>query len=244
VSITEIDKAIEKINLYEAEYTYYSEEADKKSKALTKVESKIIGYNLQIAVLSGLGPFGKGLASLFAAALEVLYTQLAELNNQYWEAIKGMEIFAGAINSEVSNLESTLENSRALVVSYNQKTNKAGIVHKNSNSYRGTQAIYEIKVNGKTYKFGKADATKKSEIDGKKLPKRTADQMKGLYAEYGKKNVSVTVIFEKKNITTKEIKRIETGKILQHLKKHGTIPYGNRGHMKYGPLDKKPIPKK
>ena len=55
-------------------------------------------------------------------------------------------------------------------------------VHKNSNSYVGPQGVYEIKVDGQTHKYGKADMTNTSATTGQ--PTRLQSQLNKLKLQY------------------------------------------------------------
>lgn len=155
--------------------------------------------------------------------------------------MKSLEYFTGQQDIEIKALQDKLDKADVIIVGYNSTTKQVGIIHKNSNSYKGPQAVYEIKVNGKVYKYGKADM---KSIASSKLPRRLQSQLNQLEKIYGKDNVEGKVLREWKNISTKDVKRYETKQITKYLKKYGKIPADNSGHKKYGEVEKKPTPRK
>ena len=113
------------------------------------------------------------------------------------------------------------------VVSLGEDGENEGI-HKNSNNYVGHQGVYEIKVDGEVQKYGKADMTKTSTTTGQ--PTRLQSQINKLRKDNPTVNVRGKVIYEHKNVSTKEIKAIETLNIKEFNKKNGKSPPGNKNH--------------
>ncbi|WP_203258194.1 RHS repeat-associated core domain-containing protein [Hyunsoonleella ulvae] len=105
-----------------------------------------------------------------------------------------------------------------------QATNTNNSLHKNNNKYKGHQGVYEIKVNGKTFKYGKADMTNMSSTG---LPRRLQSQINKLKKKFPGKLITGKVIFNRKNITTKKIKEIEAKTVRKYVKKFKTFPKGN-----------------
>jgi hypothetical protein len=105
---------------------------------------------------------------------------------------------------------------------------KVGKVHKNSNDYVGHQGVYEIKVDGKLHKYGKADMTQTSSTGN---PKRLQTQINKLQKQNPNSQVSGKIIYENKNISTAKIKQVET-KAVQgyYVKNKQSYPPGNQNH--------------
>ncbi len=102
------------------------------------------------------------------------------------------------------------------------------VLHKNDNNYVGYQAVYQIKIDGKLYKYGKADMTDLSKTTGK--PNRLQSQINTLIKENPTKRVSGNVIYENKNISTLDVKKIETKAVQNYVNKNGKFPKGNQNH--------------
>jgi len=79
-------------------------------------------------------------------------------------------------------------------------------IHKNSNDYVGHQGVYEIKVDGELEKYGKSDMTKTSKKTGE--PVRLQSQLNKIQKAKPAADVQGKVIYEHKNISTKEIKQV------------------------------------
>ena len=101
-------------------------------------------------------------------------------------------------------------------------------LHKNSNAYVGNQGVYEIIVDGKLEKYGKADMTNISSSTGN--PRRLQTQLDALEKKYPDKDVTGRVIYQNDNISTKEIKKVETDKIQKYYDKNGKLPPKNQKH--------------
>jgi len=105
-----------------------------------------------------------------------------------------------------------------------------GPLHKNAHGYVGHQAVYEIRIDGKIYKYGKADMTNLSSNGN---PLRLENQLKRLKKKYKNKKVTGDIVYEHNNISTLHIKQIETGFIQNYkdtIGKGRIIPRGNKGH--------------
>ncbi|WP_116524852.1 RHS repeat domain-containing protein, partial [Seonamhaeicola aphaedonensis] len=106
----------------------------------------------------------------------------------------------------------------------NSGTDTKNKLHKNNNKYKGHQGVYEIKINGKVYKYGKADMTKMAKT---KLPVRLQSQIRKLQKRFPKRKITGKVIFEQTEITTKKVKEVEAKKVEKHVKKFKKFPKGN-----------------
>ena len=101
-------------------------------------------------------------------------------------------------------------------------------LHKNSNIYVGDQSVYEIKIDGELFKYGKADATNVDSTTGK--PKRLQSQLNKLSEEHPNSLIEGKVLENYTNISTKDIKAIETKYIQEYINQNGKLPEGNQGH--------------
>ena len=154
---------------------------------------------------------------------ELIYSHYQKINQELGELLdmeQADEIIVETANGEyeiykrIPNLKNTKANAEST------KNN----IHKNNNKYKGHQGVYEIKINGKTYKYGKADMTNMSSSG---LPRRLQSQINKLKKAYPGKVVTGKVIFQRKNISTKKIKEIEAKRVRRHVKKFRTFPKGN-----------------
>ncbi|WP_159990758.1 RHS repeat domain-containing protein [Pelistega ratti] len=102
-------------------------------------------------------------------------------------------------------------------------------LHLNSNNSKGNFGVYEIKVNGELYKYGKTDLNRVTKSSG--LPTRLHQQVRKLGNIYGKQNVEQKVI-EKGIKTTELAKQMETNKLNNFYSKYGEIPLGNQKSYK------------
>lgn len=183
---------------------------------------------------------------IFGYTEEKVYGQLEKWQNELQSYINSYEQLATALNELADIIEMQVEQAD-YIASYDESSDTFTLapklpgasvgssmgIHGNKNTYRGPQSLYEIKINGKTYKFGKADATSKAGKE--KLPKRLHDQLRGLRKKYPNSQVTGKVLREFRDISTKEIKKIETQLIKRYSKKYGKgkyVPPGNPGHRK------------
>jgi hypothetical protein len=124
------------------------------------------------------------------------------------------------------------------LISISDEATANSSIHKNSDKYKGPQSVYEIKINGKVYKYGKADGKNLTKGDnGKPVPRRLQSQLEKLRRDHPRSFVRGKEVYKSKSITTKKIKQIETKKIVDYKEKYGQgkyIPYGNKGHKKLG----------
>jgi hypothetical protein len=102
------------------------------------------------------------------------------------------------------------------------------LAHKNTNTYIGPQCVYEIRINGSLYKYGKADMTNLSTTTGN--PVRLQSQLNKLQRQFPGSRISGKVLYENPNISTSKIKIVETRYIQQYYDKYGTLPTGNQNH--------------
>jgi len=101
-------------------------------------------------------------------------------------------------------------------------------VHKNSNQYKVDQVVYEIEKDANLQKYGKGDATNVSKTTG--LPVRLQSQINKLQKQNPNSVITGRVIYRNKNISTKDIKKIETQKVQEYVDKTGKYPPGNQNH--------------
>ncbi len=104
---------------------------------------------------------------------------------------------------------------------------KNGQLHKNDNAYRGDQSVYEIVIDGNLYKYGKADATDLA-INGN--PNRLEKQVNSLQKKHPNSDISGEVIYNNTDITTKNIKQVETDQVQNYVDEFGEYPPGNQNH--------------
>ena len=102
------------------------------------------------------------------------------------------------------------------------------ILHKNANNYVGHQGVYEIKMDGEVYKYGKADMTNTSATTGQ--PTRLQSQLNKLQRKNPDAIIEGEVIHSDENISTKDIKKVETNKVQDHINKNKKYPPGNQNH--------------
>ena len=101
-------------------------------------------------------------------------------------------------------------------------------VHKNSNIYVGNQSVYEIRIDGELYKYGKADGTNIDSTTGN--PRRLQSQLNKLEEKFPNSKIEGKVLENYTNISTKDIKAIETQYIQEYTNQNGKLPEGNQGH--------------
>ncbi|HEV7643139.1 MAG TPA: DUF4157 domain-containing protein [Pyrinomonadaceae bacterium] len=102
-------------------------------------------------------------------------------------------------------------------------------VHKNTKTAKGMYALYEIKIDGKIFKYGIANV---STLTASKIPIRLAQQYSKLVRTLGFEGAEITYKIKLVRETIKDVMiSIESEKILKYAKRHG-IPIGNVAHMK------------
>jgi len=177
------------------------------------------------------------MASTIAARVSELQELVKEYNSAYTDynnCIKSLQaMFKNTTHIQLDNgvvLDKVGNNSPVI------KTGLAGLValtttmHKNNKAAEGSYALYEIIVEGKTFKFGIADANrlrKTGQFAG--YPERLAQQMSKLtrLAPELKITAEIKTILQ----TTKaQMLLLETETILAYAKKYG-IPLGNVSHI-------------
>lgn len=105
-------------------------------------------------------------------------------------------------------------------------------VHKNNKAAKGSWVLYEIIVEGKTFRFGIADATRLvKEGKWKGLPVRLAQQLSKI-DRYAPELALAYKMIALKRVTTKaEALIVESKVIIRHAIKFG-IPLGNLAEIK------------
>ena len=106
-------------------------------------------------------------------------------------------------------------------------TSSSGVLHKNNNNYKGDQSVYEITIDGKLHKFGKADGT---DLAANGNPNRLESQVNKLQKKNPNSEVDGSVIYNNENITTKNIKKVETDQVQNYVDEFGDFPPGNQNH--------------
>ena len=104
--------------------------------------------------------------------------------------------------------------------------------------------LYDIKINGKQFKFGIADAVNKTKNDIPVIrpngnitiippgtPVRLKQQLRKAYSNFD--NVVVDSTFYKQ-VTKKFMLEVENDKIKEHVKEKGKVPSGNKEHARKG----------
>ena len=184
VLLNDIDLITEHEISLDEELLYYEEkilEAEEKQinahlGAIDKIDKSITNTNYSILAASRF--LGKGIQSDFVIAL-LTCRQLMNYQNLYEEQEELEELLLGHqkaledYTARVEELTVKLDKTTSILV-YDQASNTYSLHHKNNNNYTGKQGVYEIKINGKTWKFGKADMTK---ISSSGLPTRLQTQI-------------------------------------------------------------------
>jgi len=104
-------------------------------------------------------------------------------------------------------------------------------MHKNNNDASGNYGIYQIIVEGKVFKIGKADLDRITKISGD--PTRIHQQVTKLRKKYMKNNVFHIILEELFGYTTQQAKEVERT-ILRFViaQQGGIIPEGNQKSFK------------
>ena len=151
-------------------------------------------------------------------------------NEIRWAEIEGFLTTRALIASwNMSNFEAANGPSRPTYApeEENYPKNNATVLHKNSNAYIGPQVVYEIRINGQVYKYGKADMTQLSSTGN---PVRLQSQINRLQRLYPDSQVTGRVLYKNPSISTQQIKQVETAYIQQYYNMYGTLPIGNPDH--------------
>ncbi|NMX48320.1 hypothetical protein HBO35_00920 [Pseudomonas veronii] len=105
-----------------------------------------------------------------------------------------------------------------------------GLLNLNTNGAAGNFGVYEIRIDGELYKYGKADMNRVTKSSGN--PTRLHQQVEKLERLNPGKTIKGTVL-ESGISTTQAAKTIETAKLDAHYKKTGgLIPEGNKKSYK------------
>ncbi len=98
-------------------------------------------------------------------------------------------------------------------------------VHLNSNAARSRFGIYEIKIDEKLYKVGKADLNRVTKVSG--WPTRLHQQVRKLREVFGFGAVDGKVVQDLGVTTTAEAKAAEAARIRAVYEEGGAVPPGN-----------------
>jgi ABC-type phosphate transport system ATPase subunit len=82
-------------------------------------------------------------------------------------------------------------------------------------------------LHGNLHKYGKADMTQIAKAGN---PKRLQTQLNKLQKQSPNSQVTGRVIYENKNISTADIKKVETKAIRNYYDKNKRFPPGNQNH--------------
>jgi RHS repeat-associated protein len=102
--------------------------------------------------------------------------------------------------------------------------------HLNTNSATANFGLYEIHINDKLHKIGKADLGRTTQSSG--LPTRLHQQVRKLEKIHGKGNVTGVVVEDLGITTTKAAKAAETARLQAHYDKTKEILKGNEKSFK------------
>lgn len=165
---------------------------------------------------------------------ELLASDITRLNNLVTE----FNSYESYYRNAVTVLKGNLENAKTLTLDNGIKLDNlsmAGVlatgVHKNSKNFVGDWKIYEILVDGKTYKFGIADATRlRKGGEFAELPERLAQQLvkiQGLATKAGVK-LDVTYTISKPLLQMMKAKALEIeGSAIRTFAAMNGVPLGN-----------------
>ncbi len=99
-------------------------------------------------------------------------------------------------------------------------------MHKNFNDAFGNFVIYEIIVDGISYKIGKADLDRITQSSGD--PTRIHQQVRKLRLRYGKGNVFHNILDSLFGVTTEHAKKVEHEILMLYYLTRDEVPEGNR----------------
>ena len=143
---------------------------------------------------------------------------------------RGLEVLPGVVPQQPSIQDSILTNPPGEAARPNivikDKGDKENL---NSNDAQGNFGVYEIYIDGKLHKIGKADLeriTKSSQ-----LPTRLHQQVRKKQEELGEDRVGQQVV-ESNLKTTREAKAEETRRLQEHYDRTGEVPKGNEKSFK------------
>jgi len=103
-------------------------------------------------------------------------------------------------------------------------------MHKNQNKALGNYCIYEIVVNGVTYKIGKADLDRITLASGD--PTRIHQQVVKLRKKYGRRSVAHYLLEELFGVTTQYAKDMERAFLKLIYQELAYVPEGNKKSFK------------
>lgn len=103
----------------------------------------------------------------------------------------------------------------------------------NSNGATSNFGVYEIMVNGKLYKVGKADMDRVTQSSG--LPTRLHQQLRKLEEQYGVGKVQGQIVDPLGQVTTADAKAAETARLQKVYEETQEVPEGNRKSFKPKP---------
>jgi RHS repeat-associated protein len=103
-------------------------------------------------------------------------------------------------------------------------------VHKNSNQAVSRYGIYEIKVDGQTHKFGKADLDRVTQSTG--LPTRIHQQVRKLEEANPGAQVRPRIVNDLGNVTTAQAKKVEKATLQNYYDTYRHVPPGNSRSFK------------
>ena len=104
-----------------------------------------------------------------------------------------------------------------------------GWVNLNTNGATGNFGVYEIRVYGELYKYGKAHLGRVTQASGQ--PTRLHQQLRIMQETYGKRNL-VGNVLETGHPTTADAKVAETARLQEHYNKTGSVLEGNQRSFK------------
>ena len=136
-------------------------------------------------------------------------------------------IFTAASGITVSNALRQQASNTASVLDKTLSSLDDVSIHKNSNSYIGHQAIYEIEMDSVLFKYGKADMTNMSKSG---FPVRLQSQLNRLNKIFSGSDITGRIIYEHPSISTYSIKQIEISYIKKMLHVTGELSRLNPGH--------------
>ena len=156
------------------------------------------------------------------------WVPLAELTDG--ETLQGLDGLAVVLSVSLSRVSQPVYNIEVHGEHVYQVGELGLVVHNecpnlNLNEAVGHFGLYEIKINGALYKFGKADLGRITQSSG--LPTRLHQQIRKLERYFGKGNVIGKVVEDLGRVTTATAKAAEHERILQNFKDTGFLLIGN-----------------
>lgn len=187
---------------------------------------------------------GKSAVDWMAAQIGERATELENLYKQYNESYRGYKnaaaslkaIFENFDNIAVDGISFAKIDSETINASTSLATPLIGMaigaaakIHKNRSNAEGTYALYRIMIDNKIYKYGIADASRRTAAG---VPVRLAQQISKLEKIFEGTGIPIGYkILDVSRTTKAGMLFIETGRIMDRAKKLG-IPIGNVSHIK------------